>query len=231
MRRFRVKNLDKYQHYRDRRPPWIKLHAETLEDYEFSCLQDASKLHLILIWLLASRHNNSLPWDSQWLAREMHATDSINLDILHNAGFIEEIQQSNEMEQDASKTLAPHKQNAPRARVRGQRTEYSIPNGMGADRAVDPAKPCYDFGKPLLAKYDISAHKAGALITKWLKEHPPERVLSVIQQAGKQERHDIVAFIAGCLKDPLEIPEFLRRDKQSPHDKFMAGAAAAARDS
>lgn len=53
MEYFTVKNWTKHQHYKDRRPPWIKLHITLLDDYEFSCLQDASKLHLIAIWILA----------------------------------------------------------------------------------------------------------------------------------------------------------------------------------
>lgn len=115
-----------------------------------------------------------------------------------------------------------------------QNQNYTIPNGMDDARAVDPAKPCYEIGKPLLAKYGISANKAGGLITKWLKAHPPDVVLNTLQHAGRQERHDIVAFVTGCLRDPLAIPDFLKRDKNgkppSPHDKLMAGFAAAARD-
>jgi hypothetical protein len=52
-----VKNWATHQHYKDRMPPWIKLHMALLDDYEFSRLRDASKAHLTLIWLLASREN------------------------------------------------------------------------------------------------------------------------------------------------------------------------------
>ena len=60
MQFFNVKNWDGLQHYKDRAPPWIKLYNHLLDDYEFACLQDASKLHLMLIWLLASRNSNRL---------------------------------------------------------------------------------------------------------------------------------------------------------------------------
>ena len=56
MNYLRVKNWEKFQHYKDRTPPWIKLYRDLLNDYEFSCLQDASKAHLMLIWLLAFSH-------------------------------------------------------------------------------------------------------------------------------------------------------------------------------
>jgi hypothetical protein len=55
MNYLRVKNWTEFQHYKDRNPPWIKLHRTLLDDYEFSRLQDASKAHLMLIWLFASQ--------------------------------------------------------------------------------------------------------------------------------------------------------------------------------
>ena len=110
MRYFRVKHWDEMQHYKDRNPPWIKLYNTLLDDYEFSCLQDASKLHLIMIWLLASRNNNRLPLDSTWLKSRISAHESIDLDVLLKSGFIIEIIDENQplqsVEQDASNVIA-----------------------------------------------------------------------------------------------------------------------------
>ena len=89
---FKVSNHEKFQHYKDRTPPWIKLYNELLDDYEFCCLQDASKLHLIMIWLLASRSENKLPVDPGWIAKKISASEKVNLDVLFQAGFLEKIQ-------------------------------------------------------------------------------------------------------------------------------------------
>lgn len=48
------KNWDKHQHYKDRSPPWIKIHREILNDRVFMCLPIASKALAPLMWLLAS---------------------------------------------------------------------------------------------------------------------------------------------------------------------------------
>lgn len=48
------KNWDKFQHYKDRCPPWIKLHRDLLNDKEFMRLPLASKALAPLLWLLAS---------------------------------------------------------------------------------------------------------------------------------------------------------------------------------
>jgi hypothetical protein len=50
----RPKNWSKCQHYKDRNPPWIKLHRDLLNDRDFMCLPIASKAIAPLLWLLAS---------------------------------------------------------------------------------------------------------------------------------------------------------------------------------
>jgi len=100
-----VTNFERFQHYKDRSPPWIKLYNELLDNYEFACLQDASKAHLIAIWLLASRSSNRLPYDSEWIERRVSANSKVDLDELLEAGFIE-------LEQLCSSLLAERKQPA-----------------------------------------------------------------------------------------------------------------------
>ena len=48
------KNWGKFQHYKDRCPPWIKLHRDLLNDRIFASLPIASKALAPLLWLLAS---------------------------------------------------------------------------------------------------------------------------------------------------------------------------------
>jgi ribosomal protein L12E/L44/L45/RPP1/RPP2 len=86
---FSVKNFERFQHYKDRSPPWIKLYNELLDDYSFGLLPDASKLHLVAIWLLASRSNNRIPHDPAWIAKRISATERVDLDLLRTCGFIE----------------------------------------------------------------------------------------------------------------------------------------------
>ncbi len=112
---FRVKDFEKHQHYKDRNPPWIKLYNDLLDDYEFACLQDASKLHLVMIWLLASRSDNKIPLDERWVSQKINATEKVDLELLLKNGFIEKIQEKQELqktEQDDSAALAGRKQSA-----------------------------------------------------------------------------------------------------------------------
>lgn len=90
MRYLAIKNLAQYQHYKDRRPPWIKLHAAVLDDYAFACLPDESKAHLMLLWLVASQVDNKIPWDDRWIASKVQASSSVDIEALVNAGFLVE---------------------------------------------------------------------------------------------------------------------------------------------
>jgi hypothetical protein len=88
-RYFKVKNFERFQHYKDRNPVWIKLYNELLDDYEFGALPDHLKGQLLLIWLLASRMENKIPFDAAWVAKRINANSDVDLDALAGAGFIE----------------------------------------------------------------------------------------------------------------------------------------------
>ncbi len=52
------RNWAKFQHYKDRNPPWIKLHKELLNDRQYMRLPLASKALAPLLWLLASESSD-----------------------------------------------------------------------------------------------------------------------------------------------------------------------------
>ena len=109
MKYLAVKNFEKFQHYRDRSPPWIKLYNAILDDYEFCALPDASRYHLLAIMLLASRSDNRIPADATWIAGRIGARGKVDLDGLIASGFLRVISGATddvaECKQDASKPL------------------------------------------------------------------------------------------------------------------------------
>lgn len=83
-----VKNFKKLQHYRERRPPWIKLYGALFDDFEFTELSDASKLLLIGLGILASRTENRIPNKPKWIRSCLHLSEKCDLAPLLKAGFI-----------------------------------------------------------------------------------------------------------------------------------------------
>lgn len=97
-----IKNFEKFQHYKERNPPWIKIHAKIFRDYEFSRLPDASKLQLILMWLLASQLDNKIPNCPEFIKQQIGVKGEIDLETLISQGFL--IVQT-DCKQSASKVL------------------------------------------------------------------------------------------------------------------------------
>ena len=57
----RVKNWKRFQHFKDRRPPWIKLYRELLDDPDWHELDADSSKALVMLWLIASEDDGQLP--------------------------------------------------------------------------------------------------------------------------------------------------------------------------
>ncbi len=108
---FSVRNFEKFQHYKERNPPWIKLYASILDDFEFNQLTETSRWHLVGLWIVASRMQNRMPFDSDWIRKRINAGKSFNLQLFVDKGFLIVEQDASTM-LDASKTLAECKQNA-----------------------------------------------------------------------------------------------------------------------
>ena len=57
----RIKNWATLQHFRDRKPIWIKLYRGLLDDPEWAALSPLGNRVLIMLWLLASESDGELP--------------------------------------------------------------------------------------------------------------------------------------------------------------------------
>lgn len=109
-----------FQHYKDRRPAWIKLHRELLDNYDFHRLPVASKALAPCLWLLASEYEGGhIPADADMIGfrLRMRADEVIDaLTPLIHAGFFV-----------ASKVLAECKQDACLEKETERETETDIP--------------------------------------------------------------------------------------------------------
>ena len=130
-----VKNFERFQHYKDRSPPWIKLYNSLLDDWDFVQLSDAARCHIMLLWLVASRHGNRLPYDQRYLQQATKAKGRIDVEALLAAGFLEVAQGADTTldnpAQDAGNVL-DQRERERRERGRGA----SAPDVLAAGEAV-----------------------------------------------------------------------------------------------
>lgn len=66
-----IRNWRRYQHYKNRRPPWIKFYVDLLGDDEIKELPPGSRLVACLLLLVAANRENRIPADPHWLAAEL----------------------------------------------------------------------------------------------------------------------------------------------------------------
>lgn len=136
MRYFRVLDFEKRQHYKKRRPPWVKLHAERLDDYKFLCLSDASKAHALLLDLLASKLDNRIPFDAEFVTGKIGAKTTVDLESLIAQGVIEMLADG---EQHDIALLASRTQDAPPEGEAKTESEADTPSPV--DRFLEALPP------------------------------------------------------------------------------------------
>lgn len=87
----RIKEWDKFQHYKDRNPPWIKLHRELLTSRTWVELDDAGRVLAIACMVLAAETGNKIPLDGSFIQRRAYLKSKPDVQCLISLGFAEVI--------------------------------------------------------------------------------------------------------------------------------------------
>ena len=90
-----IKNWEQHQHYKDRRPAWIKLEIDIIEQFDkdgnekkFYKLPDLAKLTYLCLLALRANYNDHCPYiDDKWLKSRL-GLEKIDLQPIVNAGLI-----------------------------------------------------------------------------------------------------------------------------------------------
>jgi hypothetical protein len=138
----RVRNWEKFQHYKNRRPPWVRYHVELLDDYELLSLPYATQLLYDRLLLLAARTDNNIPHDPQRIGGQLNiepATVQESIETLITHGFLSVA----ENKRSASRVLARKRQG------RTTEAETEAEDSDSSDAEADPEKPA-DISDPLV---------------------------------------------------------------------------------
>jgi hypothetical protein len=193
MQFIRIKDFEKLQHYRDRKPPWIKLYRDLLADDRLFDLSEADRFQLVALFILASQHDNMIPNKPAWLRSELRINRSIQLQRLIDTGWVELV------EQDASGMLAASDVLAERKHLPIVETEKR------RDREETETYIAHgEFGLCLLTveQYGKLQTKLGIRVTayidrfdRWLEENPKlqktrKAYPSILNWADRDEQHN-----------------------------------------
>lgn len=117
MEYLKVKNWTQFQHYKDRNPPWIKLHFALLSSPDWVMLDDASRVLAVACMLIASRNSGSIPDDPAYLKRVAYLHRTPDFKPLIECGFLEPASGCKQEQADA------------RPEERRDRGEKGVPSG------------------------------------------------------------------------------------------------------
>lgn len=98
-----IPNWSEYQHYKNRNPPWIKMHTRLLRNPKYLELTLSQRGLLHGLWLLYAKNDGIVRENLKWLSEELsQRVTSSSLKALNEAGFIRL-----SASKRASKVLAP----------------------------------------------------------------------------------------------------------------------------
>lgn len=160
MKSIRVKNWAKYQHFKDRKPIWIKLYRDILNDLEWHELDGDSAKALVMLWLIAAEDEGQLP-DIKKIAFRLRMTEQKAKSILDKLLHwieIDDIKLISDVYQDDIKSVSePYQVDAPEKR----REEKNREDEIGRAKRTYPALPeshgdAFIFGKSIGMTQDES---------------------------------------------------------------------------
>lgn len=141
MAHYRIVEWARYQHYRDRDPPWIKLHRDLLTSRTWVDSDDRSRLLAIACMLIAAGTENKIPADAKHVKRRAYFDWEPDFAPLVEVGFIELVSEINDLPEIRKPMLAPA--SAPQANACSEseaeqsNTEKSREDNSTAKRGAD----------------------------------------------------------------------------------------------
>ncbi|MDC0206424.1 hypothetical protein OAL04_04225 [Nitrospinae bacterium] len=109
-----IANWESFQSYKDRRPPWIRLHKALLDNYEFQSMSANARALLPMIWLIASEDQDPKSgcvrgsYESVAFRLRSNTKDvKAGIDEIVKAGFVTV---QNQLTSEAKQQITPNKQ-------------------------------------------------------------------------------------------------------------------------
>lgn len=221
MHYFEIRNWEVYQHYSKRNPPWIRLYYKILQDRRFFRLDNSTKWLAVGCFLLASQHQNRIPFDEEWIIKELSFEGTPNWQALLESEFIKPI------DCDASTMLAECKRGASHIQITQNADNSECRSTEILSISPKAAKPSFGEASEIFRFWNNQAatmhHRAingqEKSVVQALRHYAPEEIRRAI------ERYSIVrANKEGKYRELYQwtLGEFLSRNNHYNIERFNA---------
>jgi hypothetical protein len=137
MSHYRIKNWESFQHYKDRSPPWIKLHRTMLTSRTWVTASDSERVLAIACMLVAADTDNEIPADAEYMKRVAYLNKDPDFAALVKRDFIEFVDENGSVLATASASQAKATKRNTEAEAEQSREETDKtpipPKGAAAD--------------------------------------------------------------------------------------------------
>jgi hypothetical protein len=165
--KYQIKNWTKFQHYKDRNPPWIKLHESVLASADWVMLDNDGRVLAIASMLVAAKNDNQIDTSEAgraYMQRVAYLPSLPDFKPLINCGFL--VPCDPEMLADAStckRMLADARPEQRRAETEQSKTEKKT--GKTVKRFVPPTldqvqQYCRERGRGVDAERFVDFYQA-----------------------------------------------------------------------
>lgn len=214
-----IKRWEHFQHYSGRRPIWIKLYVELLDDQEMRKLSPPTRLLWIQLLLLAARHDNAILFDVSNIAKSVSLSKirvAESIAELIAGGWIVERKTRLRRRSRASTSLAENAAAAsntgarPRARERQKQKE---PVSNDSTSTTDPrSASAPSAGKGLSISHSVEVEKllawigrdadngTGQVVRTLAEKLPEAAVASIVDASTKAKPKNRAGYIVEALK-------------------------------
>lgn len=186
----KVRNWDKFQHYKDRRPPWIKLHFAILSSKDWVMLSDSERVLAIACMLVASQSDldpGCFEADPDYIKRVAYLNTDPDFKPLIDQGFLRVVK--------ADDSERKHLLSDARTEAEAEADSANADGEPSLERQV------WSKGLEALARISgKSETQCRTLLGKWRKDHDDSAVLSAVMEAERQAVSDPAAWITATLK-------------------------------
>jgi hypothetical protein len=212
-RYIRIRNWARYQHYKDRRPAWIKLYVSKLDDYELTALDYPIRLAADELLLVAALTNNAIPNDLLWLSGKTRIdqdTLAVAIKSLANIGFL---------------SLADRKRSA--SKSLGSRASSLLSSSALEEPQASEEKQIYDAWLsrcPPLIAHDpqyFDDPKLRRKATAAIERHGLPKITKAIENYAAVLGSDFHWF-----SHRYPLADFLQRDRKEPGITYFLDEAA-----
>lgn len=188
-----IEHWERYQHYKDRNPPWIKAYTDLLDNPAYLDLTPNRRALLHGLWLMYARSGRELAENTAMIGSRLgQKVTSRDLEALNHAGFIRF---------SASSRLAACKRPRARSRETEKREEPTAPPTSPISPPPVTEPPTANAAAPTPATVNISDQEPDVNDKAEAAEHAAQVLAHIAGISHLDRADDGLCDTPGCASD------------------------------